>query len=81
MFGNIKTLVSISLVWYVCVVVRHKMMVWQGSCQVGCTWWKSCGVMADGFDAKKTSSVGFCFVRTRGSCGSEVFRSPFQRKV
>jgi hypothetical protein len=35
-FGSIKTLGSVSFLWYVCVIVGCMMMVWQGSYQVRC---------------------------------------------
>jgi len=60
-FGSIETLVSFSSIWYVCVVARRKMMVWQGSYQVRCVRWKFRGTLAKGFAVEKISSVGFCF--------------------
>jgi hypothetical protein len=66
MFGSIETLVSFSSVWYVCVVVGHKMMVWQRSCQVRCAQRKSRGAMVEGFDVEKISSAGFCFGNDKG---------------
>ncbi len=80
-FGSIETLVSFSLVWYVCVGVGCKMMVWQGSYQVRCVWWKSHEATTEGIVAEKISSAGFCFARTRGSCWNEVFRSLPRGKV
>jgi len=65
-FSSIETLLSFSSVWYVCVVARRKMMVWQGSCQVSYTRQKSRRAMAKGFAAEKINSSGFCFVGTRG---------------
>lgn len=67
MFGSIKTLVSFSFVWYVCVIVGCKMMVWQGSYQLRCARCKSCGVGAEGFVAENISSAIFFLVcRKRG---------------
>jgi len=65
-FGNIETLVSFSSVWYVCVVVGCRMMVWQGNCQVRCVRQKSREVVAKGFVAEKINSAGFCFAKERG---------------
>ncbi len=59
MFGSIENLVSFSSVWYVCVVAKRRMMVWQGSYQVRCTWRKSRGIMAKGFAAEKINSASF----------------------
>jgi hypothetical protein len=81
MFGSIETLVSFFSIWYVCVVVGCVMMVWQGSCHVGCARQKSCGAVAEGFAVEKIISAGFCFARTEQSCWNEVFRSLFRRKV
>ncbi len=80
-FGSIKTLMSFSSVWYVCVVARHMMMVWQGSCQVRCVRRKSHIVTTKGFVAEKINSAGFCFTRTRGRCWIEVFRYLSQGKI
>jgi len=35
-FDSIETFVLFSFVWYVCVVVGHRMIVWQRSYQVKC---------------------------------------------
>jgi hypothetical protein len=61
MFGSIEALVSFSSVWYVCVIVWRRMMVWQRSCQVRCTQRKSRGAVVEGFATKKISSADFCF--------------------
>jgi len=47
-FHSIDTFVSFFFVWYVCVVVRQRMIMWQGSCQVKCAWWISRGAVAKG---------------------------------
>jgi hypothetical protein len=47
-FDNIEIFVLFSCVWYVCVAARRKMTVWQGSCQVKCAQWKSCGATTKG---------------------------------
>jgi uncharacterized membrane protein YecN with MAPEG domain len=73
MFGSIKTLVSFFSVWYVCVVARRKMRVWQGNCQVRCAQQKSRGATAKGVVVEYINSASFCFAKGRGSCGSEVF--------
>jgi len=65
-FGSIETLLLFSSVWYVCVILGRRMMVWQGSYKVRYTWWKSCGAMAKGFATENISIAGFCFVGTRG---------------
>jgi hypothetical protein len=57
------------------------MRVWQGNYYVRCVRRKSRGVAAEGFAVEKISAC-LCFARgSRGSCGSEVFRFLFQRKV
>jgi hypothetical protein len=65
-FGHIKTLVSFSLVWYVCVVAGHMVMVWQGSCKVRCVRRKSREASAEGFATEKISSACYCLTMTRG---------------
>jgi hypothetical protein len=70
-FGNIEALVLFSFVWYVCVIIGYRMMVWQGSYRVRCTWQRSHGVATKGFVVKKINSASFCFVSMK-SCGSEV---------
>jgi hypothetical protein len=73
-FGSIEALVLFFFVWYVCVIVGHRMMVWQGSYQGRCIRHRSRGATMEGFVVEKISSASFCFV-SMGSCGSEVFRS------
>jgi hypothetical protein len=47
-FYGIEIFVSFSSIWNVCVVAKHMMIVWQGSCQVKCAWWTSRGGAAKG---------------------------------
>jgi hypothetical protein len=42
-FYGIEIFVLFSSIWDVCVVARHKMTMWQGSYQMKCAQWKSCG--------------------------------------
>jgi hypothetical protein len=58
-------LVSFSSIWYVCVVVERMMMVWPGSCQVRCIWWKSYKAVVEGFVAEKISSADFCLEKAK----------------
>jgi hypothetical protein len=47
-FVSIEIFVSFAFVWNVCVVARRKMIVWQGSCQMKCTWRKSRNATVEG---------------------------------
>jgi len=40
-FYGVGIFVSFSSIWDVRVVVRRKMTMWQGNCQVKCGWRKS----------------------------------------
>jgi hypothetical protein len=80
-FGSIEALVLFSSVWYACVMVGHRMMVWQKALPRRCAWWRSRKATTKGFVAKKINSVGFYFVSREGNCGSEVFRSLSRRKI
>jgi len=65
-FDSIETFVLFSFVWYVCVVVGHMMIVWQGSYQVKCIRRKSRGATVEGCEVVHISSVvffGFKFSR------------------
>jgi len=77
---SIETFVLFFFVWYVCVVARCRMTMWQGSCQVKCARWKSRGAMAEGFAAVQISSVVFGF-QFQGGCRRLVFRSLSRMKV
>jgi len=72
-FGSIETLMSFSSVWYVCVVVGRRMMVWQGNCQVKCGRQKSHEAVVEGFATEKISCAGFCFAKKRGKLSNLVF--------
>jgi len=72
-FGSIETLMSFSSVWYVCVVVGRKMMVWQGNCQVKCGRQKFHEAVAKGFATEEISCAGFCFAKKRGKLSHLVF--------
>jgi hypothetical protein len=61
MFGSIEMLVSFSSIWFVCVIVGCRMMVWLRSYQGKCIRWRSRGAIVEGFAAKKISSVSFLF--------------------
>jgi hypothetical protein len=45
----------------VCVATRHRMIVWQGSCQMKCVQQKSHGATVEGCAALKISSVVLVF--------------------
>jgi hypothetical protein len=71
-FDSIETLVSFSSVWYVCVVVGCRMIMWQGSYQVKCIRRKSRGAMTEGCVTMHISNVVFGF-QLQGGCGRLVF--------
>jgi hypothetical protein len=73
-FDNIETFVSFSSIWYVCVVVGHRMTVWQGSYQVKYARRKFHGATMEGCATVQISSVVFGFQFRRG-CVKLVFRS------
>ncbi len=80
-FGSIEVLVLFSFVWYACVMVGRRMMVWLRALPRRCTWWRSHKATTEGFVAKKINSAGFYFVSIGGNCGSEVFRSLSRGKL
>ncbi len=73
-FDSIEIFLSFSFVWYMCVVVGRRMIVWQGSCQVKCVRQKSNGVTTEGCVRVQISSVAFGFQFKKG-CGRLVLRS------
>jgi hypothetical protein len=80
-FGNIEALVLFSFVWYACVMVGRKMMVWLRALPRRCAWRGFHKATTEGFVSKKISSACFYFVNRGGSCGNEVFRSLFRGKI
>jgi len=60
-FDSIETFVSFSSIWYVCVVVGRRMIVWQRSCQVKCARRKSHGATMEGCAIVQISNVVFDF--------------------
>ncbi len=56
---NIESLALFSYVWYVCIVVGCKMIVWQGSYYVKCVWQKSHNSTTEGCVAVQISKVVF----------------------
>jgi hypothetical protein len=47
-FYGVEIFVSFYYIWDVCVAIGRKIIMWQGSYQVKCAWWKSRGGMAEG---------------------------------
>ncbi len=65
-FDSIETFVLFSVVWFVCVAVGHRMIVWQKSYQVKCVRRKSRGATMEGCATMQITSVDFfCFQFSR----------------
>jgi len=62
-FMPVEILMSFSSIWDVCVVVQHKMIVWQRSCQMKCDQHKSQGGVSKGWTTKQISNVVLVFHR------------------
>jgi hypothetical protein len=60
-FDSIEIFVSFSYVWYVCVIVGCRMIMWRGTCQVKCIWRKFQSAMTEGCVVVQISSVLFGF--------------------
>jgi len=79
-FDSIETFVLFSFVWYVCVVVGHRMTVWQRSYQVKCARRKSHDATMERCVTMQISSVDFFDFQFSGRLWKIGFRSMSQWK-
>jgi hypothetical protein len=79
-FDSIETFVLFFFVWYVCVVVGHRMIVWQRSYQVKCARRKSRDAIVERCATMQISSVDFFGFQFSGRLWKIGFRSMSQWK-